>query len=79
MDSLKSERQTGSPISRRKIDNIPIVTGVSVEEHKTPDIKHQTYTKPSASPAWVIDMSSSSKSENDDTSNSKTCNNYNHI
>ncbi|XP_049884750.1 uncharacterized protein LOC126379847 isoform X2 [Pectinophora gossypiella] len=57
---------SGSPLTRRKIENMPIVSGAyvpQVEEHN-----HRKMTKPSCAPAWVVDMSSSPKSDGDRSS-----------
>lgn len=54
---------TGSPLVRRRIENTPIVSGAYVP---LPEPEKQAKSpRPSCAPAWVVDMSSTPKSEND--------------
>ncbi|XP_041987837.1 uncharacterized protein LOC121739428 isoform X2 [Aricia agestis] len=55
IESLKSTTQPNSPSIRRKVDNIPIVTGSFVESE--PNIVAPKPPKTNTSSAWVIDLS----------------------
>lgn len=63
---------SGSPLVRRKIENIPIVSGVYV-----PPPEEETHVnkspRPPCAPAWVVDMSTFSKpeKENNNLNNAK--------
>ncbi|CAH2985376.1 unnamed protein product [Chilo suppressalis] len=56
---------TGSPSSRRKMENSPIVSGAYAppEIEKTPK-----FSRPPNAPVWVVDMSSSPKPDSDKNS-----------
>ncbi|CAH0746063.1 unnamed protein product [Diatraea saccharalis] len=57
---------TGSPASRRKMENVPIVSGAYVPPPETEKVIKST--RPPSAPVWVVDMSSTPKADNDKTS-----------
>lgn len=75
----QSGSYSGSPVTRRKIENIPIVSGAYIPE--TEDSTHKKSPRPSNVSAWVVDMSCHPKSDTDkNTSNvarpsDRSCNN----
>lgn len=66
----QSGSYSGSPITRRKIENIPIVSGAYIPE--TEDSGHKKSPRPSHVSAWVVDMSCHPKSDVDKNTSSVT-------
>lgn len=66
----QSGSYSGSPITRRKIENIPIVSGAYIPEIE--DSSHKKSPRPSNVSAWVVDMSCHSKSDVDKNTSSVT-------
>lgn len=62
--------QTESPLTRRKIENIPIVSGAYISQIN--DTNQRKSPKLSCASAWVVDMSSSPKSDGERNASSLT-------
>lgn len=75
----QSGSYSGSPVTRRKIENIPIVSGAYIPE--TEESSHKKSPRPTNVSAWVVDMSCHPKSDVDKNASSvtrpgdRTCNN----
>lgn len=63
---------SNSPTARRKVENIPIVSGAYVPDEQKPGPRR--VPKPSAVAAWVVDMCNSGRS--DDSSHSSDSKNF---
>ncbi|KAG6446494.1 hypothetical protein O3G_MSEX004475 [Manduca sexta] len=57
------DSHTGSPLVKRKIENIPIVSGAYIQDIENQNNDQGKTSKISSAPAWVVDMSTGSNTD----------------